>query len=764
MLEQVARLVLAAFEALDAGAFRVLATYAARKSALEGQANLIHFFVGSLGLGGTQRQLAVLVRFLGERSYRCKVWVLEEMNEFLPAIEECGATVECLFPSRAPRVPVVFRRLGGALRNRSHVWTALVLARRLRRERPAVLQCLLNTTNVSGALAGRMAGVPVVVAGLRSLHPEEPRHPPAGAFQRGCYRLLNPRLVDALVANSESGLASFLKYQPRFPKAKARVVRNGMGPATPVGQGATGASLRELGPRAEAPLILWAGRLAPEKRVDVLIHALHALSESGREFRAIVVGEGRTKSEGVALATTLGIGGQVAFLGFRRDLPELLSRARVAVLTSDIEGLPNILVEAHVAGCPVVATRAGGTGEVVDEGRTGFLAPCGDAAAIAAGLARLIDDPELAASMGTAARERVQRVFSAGRMGQETLTLYQQIAGAKGHSVCPGPRPAPPRSSPPNRDPVQLRRLAHGVVRRAKRALDHSLLASLAVVALVTRFMLFRSRRDRDHEDSRLRLLFFIPQLGMGGAQRALVNLLNHIDPRKYAVELCARPTRGNFFGDLIRHQGLAFTELSEGANSLSWKHIRALTARIGKARPDVVIGWMHWATIATALAGSLARAPQILVSFQNMSPLFRNPRPSQSSRFLDIVTGVLADTLPCSHACATSYVNWARFRESHIHVLPNSCEVAATNALAEPEIIERRRDLGLPPGPLVGYVGRLAAGKGVEAFLETVYLAARLVPNLSAIVVGDGPKRDEVIGTASRVLKNAGGLAFGMV
>lgn len=413
---------------LDALAYRLLALRYAARPPQVASGDAIHFFVGSLALGGAQRQLVTLLRFLVGRGRRCKVWVQERRSFYEAAVEDTGAAWECLFdsPDLPTRGGFLFPVLG-PFRSRSLVWTALALAARLRRERPAVLQCLLDTTNVSGALGGRMAGVPVVVAGLVSLHPAERRGDAATPRQRSCYGLLRPSLVDALIANSESGRASFLRWQPSIPSAKVRVVRSGLDPTPP--SSATDAEIRrrlDLSP--DVPLVLWAGRLAPEKRLDVLLHACVDLAGRGRPFVVLIAGEGRERPTLVALANRWGLSAHVHFVGLRKDLPDLLRLARATVLTSEIEGFPSILLEAQLAGCPVVATRAGGAPELVEDGITGFLAAIGDHAAIASHLARLIDDPALAADMGRAGAERSRRLFGATRMGEETLQIYRQLA------------------------------------------------------------------------------------------------------------------------------------------------------------------------------------------------------------------------------------------------------------------------------------------------------------------------------------------------
>ena len=369
--------------------------------------------------------------------YRCKVWVQTEGGCFAAEIESGGATWERLFdsPDGPGRGSLLFR-LWRRLRARSHAWSALALAARLRRERPAVLQCFLDTTNVAGALAGRMAGVPVVVAGLRNVHPQERSPSAVSLFQRRCYRLLRPPLVDAVLANSEAGRASFLRQLPDLAPSTVRLVRNGLYPPLPCSR--SDAEVRGgLGLPPGVPLVLWAARLAPEKRLDVFLRACALLGPSGREFVAVIAGEGAERRAMQALASDLGLSDRVRFVGLRSDVPDLIRLARVVALTSDVEGLPNILLEAQFGGRPVVATRAGGTSEVVEHGVSGFLVAVGDHGAVAAGLARLLDDSELAARMGAAGAERSCRHFTAARMGEETLAIYRELAEVRGLRLDP---------------------------------------------------------------------------------------------------------------------------------------------------------------------------------------------------------------------------------------------------------------------------------------------------------------------------------------
>ena len=136
------------------------------------------------------------------------------------------------------------------------------------------------------------------------------------------------------------------------------------------------------------------------------------LQQRGHRFVLWLVGGGEGRARCERQVTELGLAREVRFLGYRNDIPELLGRSDIAVLTSLKEGIPRAALEAMAAGLPMVGTRVTGTREVVRDGETGFLVDVGDPSALADALARLIDDPALRARMGAAGCERVRQRFS----------------------------------------------------------------------------------------------------------------------------------------------------------------------------------------------------------------------------------------------------------------------------------------------------------------------------------------------------------------
>ena len=172
--------------------------------------------------------------------------------------------------------------------------------------------------------------------------------------------------------------------------------------------------------------ILMVGRLAPPKRPDLALQALASVRDTIPEAELHLVGDGPLRAGAEALTAQLGLDGAVRFLGTREDVPELLATAECALLASDYEGCPLAVVEAMAAGLPVVATDAGGTGELVEPGRTGELGPRGDAQGLAVALGHVLGDPARAAELGAEGRKVAEARLSLERMVGSLVQLYEE--------------------------------------------------------------------------------------------------------------------------------------------------------------------------------------------------------------------------------------------------------------------------------------------------------------------------------------------------
>jgi glycosyltransferase involved in cell wall biosynthesis len=173
------------------------------------------------------------------------------------------------------------------------------------------------------------------------------------------------------------------------------------------------------------PLLLAIGRLIEQKDHATLLHAFARVRERHPQAWLAILGGGPLEADIRMLARRLGVEEAVALPG-RTEPREWLERADVFVHTSRWEGFGIVLLEAMLAGLPVVATRVSAIPEVVAEGKTGLLANMGDAASISSALEALLADPDRARVLGEAGRRRAGEEFSVARMAKRTRDVYDE--------------------------------------------------------------------------------------------------------------------------------------------------------------------------------------------------------------------------------------------------------------------------------------------------------------------------------------------------
>jgi glycosyltransferase involved in cell wall biosynthesis len=178
-----------------------------------------------------------------------------------------------------------------------------------------------------------------------------------------------------------------------------------------------------LGGPAARPVVLGAGRLAPQKGFGVLLEAAAALGDLDPVPLVVIAGDGPLGAELPARAAALGV--DAVFAGHRDDVPALLALAAVFVLPSLWEGQPLVLQEALRAGTPVVATRAGGIPGLA--GDAALLVPPGDAPALAAAVRSVLTDPLLAAALRVAAASRAAVLPSPADAVDAALAAYSAL-------------------------------------------------------------------------------------------------------------------------------------------------------------------------------------------------------------------------------------------------------------------------------------------------------------------------------------------------
>jgi glycosyltransferase involved in cell wall biosynthesis len=318
-------------------------------------------------------------------------------------------------------LPAQFRAAGFEARTftlrRPLDWRCLQgMVRMLRHERVEMIHSHEFTMAVYGTAAARLLGVPHVI----SMHGSQ--YVTARWRRRVLLRwaFRNSAAAIAVSADTKRHLDTELGLRPDA----MRVVRNGV----PARAGDRAVVRAELGLSAGQCLCFAAGSLVPRKGHAVLINALATVDAP---WVLAIAGQGIERDRLLALAADRGVADRVHLLGQRDDVPNLLAAADVFVMPSLWEGLPLALLEAMLAGLPVVASRTAGIPEAVTDGADGLLVVPGDAPALAGAMTRVLSDAALRARLGAAARQRAQASFTLGAMTDAYESLYRAARGGQ---------------------------------------------------------------------------------------------------------------------------------------------------------------------------------------------------------------------------------------------------------------------------------------------------------------------------------------------
>jgi glycosyltransferase involved in cell wall biosynthesis len=306
------------------------------------------------------------------------------------------------------------------------------LRRIIRTERPDVLHTHTAKAGGAGRIAAMLARTEAPAVVVHTYHGHVLRGYFGGAKER-FYRLLErvlARRTSRLVAVSAE-VRDDLVALGVAPASKFVVIPYGFDLASG-GDTADAERARvrtELGADDDTFVVGWVGRLTEIKRPLDLVRVLAALVEQGVDALLCVVGDGPERPAVEELAGTLGVAGRCRLVGYRQELAAWYAAFDAFCLTSANEGTPVAAIEALAAEVPVVATRAGGTAAVVDDGVSGFLTAVGDVDALAARLAELAADPGLRAAMGRRGAEQMRERYAKDRMVDEIERLYRSLLG-----------------------------------------------------------------------------------------------------------------------------------------------------------------------------------------------------------------------------------------------------------------------------------------------------------------------------------------------
>lgn len=279
------------------------------------------------------------------------------------------------------------------------------IVRLIRAWKPHVVQTCITRMDVAGGIAAAFARVPHVL--------REPNTADAYRDVKSRLRRLVGRHASAIVANSIAGA----EY---WPNARTFVIPNAV-PFEDI------ANAEPIARDDDTPLVLYAGRLEPQKNVDVVLRAFAEVA-SERALRLIICGHGAERERLEALARALRMEARVSFAGFVQDVWRYQRAADVAVLVSSFEGHPNVASECFAAGTPMILSDIAPHRELAQN--DALLVPPRDVAATAAALRDVLDDPITARERVNGARARVSEI-SISRMAAAYEDVYAVVAGVR---------------------------------------------------------------------------------------------------------------------------------------------------------------------------------------------------------------------------------------------------------------------------------------------------------------------------------------------
>lgn len=373
----------------------------------------ILFCIGSLEVGGAEKQLVLLVEALQSRGWHCEVAVLEAGGELTDRLLACGAKIHRL-GFRTGRGPLIILEIFKSL------WKLFWL---IRQSHYPIVHGYLPLANFLVALPAWLNRVPRIFTSKRALGTHQDRHPLWKFFEKTANAC-----SDLIIANSE-GVRQDVLSREGVAAEKIEVIYNGLDmtafDAALSQKVERRVKLREdLGLNEDTLLVTMVANLIPYKGHADVVCADELLSKQGAKLHFVFIGEDRGIQADLEAQADESRLQNFSYLGRRSDVPELLAAADIGLVASHEEGFCNALLEQMAVGLPVVGTDVGGNAEALNNGEFGVLIKAHAPTEIAKALSELADSPQSRVDLGTKARARVASLYSVAAMAELHEALY----------------------------------------------------------------------------------------------------------------------------------------------------------------------------------------------------------------------------------------------------------------------------------------------------------------------------------------------------
>jgi glycosyltransferase involved in cell wall biosynthesis len=598
-----------------------------------------------------------------------------------------------------PDLPLLTGRgLGPIDRMRS----ACALRREVRRWKPAIVLAHGGTAAMVAAIACRRTDTRVVWHRILELGPQGRRR-----SSRLVWRAVVKR-IDAAVAITdhladEMHALGFAGPVWRIPNMRRHARFSGLDRA------AAGAALRaELGISNSTAVVGFVGHLVDQKRPERAVSALGHLRTAGTDAHLVVVGDGPRRATVEAAVADAGLGGHVTLLGHRADVPALLAGIDVLVVTSESESMTGTVVEAQMAGCPVVSYPLDGADDAIVNGCSGIVLTKPDTAELALEVAGLVRDPARLASFSHRAAEH-GATFATEVLVHEYDARLRELVG-------------PSTVEPP----------------------------------------VSRAAGTREDDGPPVRVLYLLPNFGVGGAERSLLVIARHLDrsgaamfmaalgPPRRPVEETVLPQLEELGVDVI---DLAITGRADRSPRTLVVAARRLRRLCRDLRIDVVDSALFEADLVTRLAllGTRVRHVVHIVNTTYDAEVarhaqFRGPRRLRAARALDAATARLTDHfVAITDSVADAARRDLRLADRVLTTVPRGVDLTEFPALGPPAPD--------PDGTLrLLAVGRLVPQKAHETLVRAVAVLRKQGVAVRLTIAGEGPLRGDLEALAAEL------------
>ena len=366
------------------------------------------FLIVSLSYAGAQTQMLALAKTLKARGWEIKVITMmkPEGSTIVPMLEALDiewASLDVTRGSSNPLSPI------SNLRNLVKKW------------RPTILHSHMIHANILARLARLVTPIPILICTAHNTVE-------GGRTREIMYRLTDP-LCDYTTNVSQVAVTRYIK-EGIAPKNKISLLPNGLDSSQFKSNPGARSRLRETLGLGNDFSWLAVGRLDDQKDFSTMLKAFAALKHL--QSKLLIVGEGPHLEMLQTLVKDLKLETRVSFLGVRRDVPDIMNAVDAYLMSSVMEGLPMVLLEAAASRLPIVSSDVGGNREIVLEGQSGFLVPHSQPQALANAMQKLMDlSPKEQQSMGQKGREHVIATYDLEHVVDQWEALYSKHMKAK---------------------------------------------------------------------------------------------------------------------------------------------------------------------------------------------------------------------------------------------------------------------------------------------------------------------------------------------